>query len=320
MKAAIINAFGEVPQYLDLGDPIATGNETLIQVKASVLENFDKITAAGKHYSSQKLFPAFPAVVGTDGIGMTEDGRLVAFGAIRSPYGAFAEKAVAGYTMPVPAGIDPVQAAAIPPSALTSLLPMKYSAKLLPGETVLINGATGVSGRIALQVAKLLGAGKVVTTGRNERSLRVVRELGADAVIDLRLPDEELAAAFLANEGPNGYDVVVDFLWGHPAEVLINTFLPDEAGFAKRSIRYLQIGEKAGSHVSLHGSVLRTSGLQLMGVGKISHEVLFEEMGRIWDWMKEGKLFMEIERVPLAEIATAWQREDLEGKRLVIVP
>jgi NADPH2:quinone reductase len=185
---------------------------------------------------------------------------------------------------------------------------------------VLINGATGVSGRIALQVAKLLGAGKVVTTGRNERSLRVVRELGADAVIDLRLPDEELAAAFLANEGPNGYDVVVDFLWGHPAEVLINTFLPDEAGFAKRSIRYLQIGEKAGSHVSLHGSVLRTSGLQLMGVGKISHEVLFEEMGRIWDWMKEGKLFMEIERVPLAEIATAWQREDLEGKRLVIVP
>jgi len=320
MKAAIINAFGEVPQYRDLSEPVAAGSETLVHVKASVLENFDKITAAGTHYSSKKLFPSFPAVVGTDGIGMTEDGRLVGFGALRSPYGAFAEKTVAGFTMPVPDGIDPAEAAAIPPSVLTSLLPLKYSACLQRGETVLINGATGVSGRIAVQVAKLLGAGKVVGTGRNATSMEIVRSLGADAVIDLSLPDDELAKAFLANEGPNGYDVVVDFLWGHPAEVLINTFLPDEVGFAKRNIRYLQIGEKAGSHVSLHGSVLRTSGLQLMGIGKIAHEVLFEEMARIYDWMKEGKFYMEIERVPLAEIGEAWRREDLAGKRLVVVP
>ena len=321
MKAAIINAFGEVPGYGDFSDPVATGSEeTLVHIKASVLENFDKLTVSGKHYSSLKLFPQFPAVPGTDGIGLTEDGQLVGFGAIRAPYGAFAERTVAGFTMPVPAGIDAVEAAAIPPSVLTSLLPLKYSARLQPGETVLINGATGVSGRIAVQVARLLGAGKVVGTGRNARSLEIVKGLGADAVIDLGLPDDLLTEAFLASQGPNGYDVVVDFLWGHPAEVLIRSFIPSTVGFASRRIRYLAIGEKAGSQLSLPASALRTSGLELMGIGKVSHEELFSEMARIWDWMKEGKFYMEIERVPLAEIASAWQREELAGKRLVVVP
>jgi NADPH2:quinone reductase len=320
MKAAVINIFGEVPQYRDFPEPVKGDKETLVQVKASVIENFDKGTASGKHYASQKLFPKFPAIVGNDGIGMAEDGRLVAFRNLNPPYGAFAERAAAGYITPVPDGVDPAKAAAIPRSALTSLLPLKYSAKLQPGETVLINGATGVSGRIAVQVAKMLGAGKIVCTGRNETSLKLVKELGADKVINLNQDDEGLAEAFMAAEGPNGYDVVMDFLWGHPAEVLIDTFTPKEAGFAKRSIRYLQIGQKAGPHISLHGSALRTSGLQLMGIGKISNEQLGEELARVWEWITADKLYMDIERVPLANIAEAWQREDLAGKRLVIVP
>jgi len=320
MKAAVINGFGEVPQYLDFPDPVATSKGTLVQVKASVLENFDKGTASGKHYSSQKMYPHFPAVVGTDGVGLTEDGRMVGFRAIDPPYGAFAEKVVAGHIIPVPDGIDAAKATAIPPSALTSLLPLKYSAKLQPGETVLINGATGVSGRIAIQVAKMLGAGKIVGTGRNPGSLKFIKELGADEVISLDQPDEQLANAFRAAEGPNGYDVVVDFLWGHPAEVLIKTFIPTEAGFAKRNIRYIEIGGKAGFDITLPAAALRTSGLQLMGIGKISNEVLMEELANIWNWIKEDKLYMDIERVPLANIAEAWQREDLAGKRLVIVP
>jgi NADPH:quinone reductase-like Zn-dependent oxidoreductase len=320
MKAAVINAFGEVPQYLDFPDPVADDNSTPVTVKASVLENFDKVTASGTHYSSQKMFPQFPAIIGSDGIGITADGRMVGFRGIKSPYGAFAEIAAAGHITPIPDGIDPARAAAMPRSALTSLLPLKYSAKLQPGETVLINGATGVSGRIAVQVARMLGAGKVVATGRNAASLKLVKELGADEVINLEQGDAQLGEAFIAAEGPGGYDVVLDFLWGHPAEVLINTFLPKEAGFAKRSIRYLQIGEKAGSHISLHGSALRTSGLQMMGIGKISNEQLAEELARVWEWIKADKLYMEIERIPLANIAEAWQRVDLAGKRLVIVP
>jgi len=320
VKAAIIHSFGEVPQYQDFPDPIAAAGETLIHVKASVLENFDKGTARGTHYSSHKLFPQFPAIVGTDGIGMTEAGKLVGFGKLTPPYGAFAEKAVSRHSTPIPDGIDPAKAAAMPRSILTSLLPLKYSARLQPGETVLINGATGVSGRIAVQVAKMLGAGKIIGTGRNAKSLKLLSELGADTVIDISQPDDHIREAFTTEDAGNKFDVVMDFLWGHPAELLINTFIPKEAGFARRTIRYLQIGEKAGSPLSLPAAALRTSGLQLMGIGMIPMEILTEEMTRVWNWIGEDKFFMEIERVPLADIATAWQQDNLAGKRLVIIP
>jgi NADPH:quinone reductase-like Zn-dependent oxidoreductase len=320
MKAAVINRFGEIPQYQEFPDPIPVNEEKLVYVKASVLENFDKLTAGGTHYSSNHLFPQFPAVVGSDGIGMTKDGKLVGFGGLKKPYGAFAEKAIAQYVIPIPDGIDPASAAAMPRSILTSLLPLKYSARLQQGETVLINGATGVSGRIAVQVAKMLGAGKVIGTGRNKESLELISRLGADETINLQQPDEELAEAFNSAGGATGYDVVVDFLWGHPAEVLIKTFIPNEAGFAKRRIRYIQTGEKGGSHISLQASALRTSGLELMGVGKISQDVLAEEINLVWNWIKENRFYMDIERIPLSDIETAWQRNDLAGKRLVIIP
>jgi len=320
MKAAIINGFGQVPQYGDFPEPLPDTNETLINVKASVLENFDKGTASGKHYSSHQLYPAFPAVVGTDGVGFTHDNKLVMFRNVKPPFGAFAEKTVAAQVIPVPDGISPAKATAIPPSALTSLLPLKYSARLQPGETILINGATGVSGRIAIQIARLLGAGRIVGTGRNRQSLEMIKQLGADEVIDLNQKDEQLATDFRKAGGTNGYDVVIDFIWGHPAEVLIGTFIPNEVGFAKRNIRYIQIGAKAGGDIILPGAALRTSGLQLMGIGRVSKEDLMVELEQTWEWIKGDKLYMDIEEVPLANIEKVWQREDLAGKRLVIIP
>ena len=321
MKAAVINGFGEIPRYSEFPDPVPENDDVLIDVKACVLENFDKLTTSGAHYASKRLFPAFPAIIGTDGIGTMEtDGTLVAFGNVKPPYGAFAEKVVAGFAMPVPDSVDPALAAAIPPSVLTSLLPLKYSAKLQQGETVLINGATGVSGRIAVQVAKMLGAGKVIGTGRNKNSLKLLPDLGAVEVIDLQQADAELSAAFSRAAGSQGYDVVIDFLWGHPTEVLIGTFIPKEVGFAKKRIRYVQIGEKAGSHVSLPGSAFRTSGLEMMGVGNVSHEDLAREINGVWEGIIKNKFYMEIEKVPLSDITTAWKRNNLGGKRLVIVP
>src|ERR1044072_3756471 len=237
MKAAVINGFGETPYYTDFPDPVIANGETLVYVQAAALEYFDNGTASGMHYSSKTLFPQFPAIVCNDGVGITENGDMVAFGNIQPPYGAYADVVAAGYTIPVPAGIDAAAAAAIVPSALTALLPLKYAAKLLPGETVCINGATGASGRIAVQVAKMLGAGKIIATGRNEASLQLVSALGSDATINLMQEDEALAENFVTARGERGFDVILDFLWGHPAEVLINSFIPKEAGFARQRIR-----------------------------------------------------------------------------------
>jgi len=199
MKAAVINNFGATPQYEDFADPIPANDEILVYVKALVLENFEKGVAGGEHYSSKNMYPRFPSIVGHRGVGMTSDGKLIGFGIMRSPYGSFAEKAVVKSFVPIPDGIDAAIAAAIPPSALTSFLPLKHTAKIEKGETVLINGATGVSGRMAIQIAKLLGAGRVTGTGRNEKE-----------------------------KGENGYDIVIDFLWGHPAEILMKSFVPKD--------------------------------------------------------------------------------------------
>ena len=173
MKAAVIEKFGDIPQFKDFPDPVTAKDGISIAIKAVVLENFDKLTAGGTHYASKKMFPTFPAIIGHSGVGILENGSLVAFGGVEPPYGTMAEKAVLSasnrkYLAPVPDGIDPLVAAALPASALTSFFPLRWSAKLHKDETVLINGATGVSGKLAIQVAKLLGAGRIICTGRDD--------------------------------------------------------------------------------------------------------------------------------------------------------
>ena len=323
MKAAVIGKFGDIPRYEDFPDLVPAQGDVVVHVKAAPLENFDKMAVKGEHYSSAHLFPKFPAIVGHSGVGALEDGTLVAFGGVQPPYGTMAEKAVIpqqyrAYVTPVPAGVDVATAAALPASALTSYLPLKYVAKLEAGETLLINGATGVSGKLAIQIAKMLGAGRIVGTGRTERNLRALADLGADAVIDLKQPDEKITEAFIQAAG-KGYDVILDFLWGRPTELLLQTLVPKEAGFAKRRIRFVQIGQAAGANISLAAETLRTSGLELTGIGKISPEAVRDSMKRVWDWLKEDKLRMEVERVPLKDVAEAWMRKT-EGTRLVIVP
>jgi NADPH:quinone reductase-like Zn-dependent oxidoreductase len=321
MKAAVLHKLGETPRFEDFPDPVPGENQILIYVKAVALENVDKVMADGSHFASQQFLPTLPAIVGFDGVGMLEDGRLVGFGGVKAPYGAMAEKTVIpkGYYVPVPEGVDAVTAAALPASALTSLFPLKWGAKLQPGETVLINGATGVSGKLAVQIAKLLGAGRVVGTGRNEKSMKQVREFGADAIIDLKQSDEKLNEAFKREAG-NGYDVILDFLWGHPTEILIRTLVPNEIRMSKR-VRLIQIGEKAGTTISLSADSLRTSGLEISGgAAGITAEAISEGTNQVWDLLKANKLHMDIEQVPLQDIENTWKRTDFEGKRIVIIP
>lgn len=321
MKAAVLHQFGETPRYEDFPDPVPGAEELLVHVKAIALENVDKVMADGSHFASRQFLSTLPAIVGFDGIGMLEDGKLVGFGGVKAPYGAMAEKTIVpnAYTVPIPEGMDAVTAAAMPASALTSLFPLKCGAKLQPGETVLINGATGVSGKLAVQIAKLLGAGRVVGTGRNPQSMQKALELGADVVIDLKQSDEKLAEAFKKEAG-NGYDVILDFLWGHPTEVLIKTLIPTELGLSK-PVRLVQVGEKAGTTISLSADSLRTSGLEILGgAARITMEAIGEGTRQVYDWIKANKLQMEIEQVPLKDIEKVWQRTDFKGKRIVIVP
>ncbi len=323
MKAAVLHRFGKPPRYEDFPDPAPEKDEIVVQVKAVALENVDKAMAKGSHFASRQFLAHLPAIVGSDGIGMLDDGRLIGFGGIRSPYGAMAEKAMipSAHYVPIPDGIDAATAAAVPGTALTSLFPLKYSALLQPDETVLINGATGFAGKIAVQVAKLLGAKRVVGTGRDEKALQSLRALGAESVIDLKQSDKNLVTAFQREAGESGYHVILDFLWGHPTEVLLQSIVPREISFARNSVRLVQIGEMAGPTISLPADALRTSGLEIIGAGSgIVPEAIAEGTSKIWDWIKAGTIHADIEQVPLRDVERAWKRTDLHGRRIVIVP
>jgi NADPH:quinone reductase-like Zn-dependent oxidoreductase len=323
MKAAVVHGFGETPRCEDFPEPEVEDGDLRVRVEAAVLETFDRLTVRGGHYASRHLFPRFPAVVGHSGVGTLEDGTRVAFAGLRPPHGAMAEVAVvprehAAHVPRVPVEVDPATAAALPAAAMTSLLPLRYGAGLEPGQTVLVNGATGVAGQLAVQVAGLLGAGRIVGTGRNRAVLAELPGRGATAVIDLAAPEDEVAAAF-AHQATDGIDVVLDYIWGRPTELLLRALVPSQVGLATRRVRIVAIGEAAGPTVALRADMLRTSGVELRGAGLVDPAVLPEAATQVWEWLRAGALHVGVDRVPLRDVADAWDRP-AGGRRVVIVP
>ncbi|NUR89667.1 MAG: zinc-binding alcohol dehydrogenase family protein [Nonomuraea sp.] len=319
MKAAVLHQVGSVPRYEDFPDPVAGEGEVVIDVKAVAVENVDKAIAAGTHYASQKYVGSLPVIPAFDGIGALPDGTLVGFGGCRLPYGALAERTVVpeGSYAPIPEGIDPA-VATVMGSAITGMS-MKVAAGLVPGETVLVQGATGVAGRLAVKVARLLGAGRVVATGRDDDQLREVLAIGADAVINTAVPDEELARAYAEARG-DGYDVVADFLWGRPTEILLRTLVPESFAFGGRT-RLVQIGESAAAELTLRADSLRTSGVEICGAAKgLGPETMGEAYAQVVAWTRAGELTFDLETVPLSGIEAAWRRTGLKGRRLVVLP
>src|SRR6266498_1505317 len=149
--------------------------------------------------------------------------------------------------------------------------------------------------------------------------MKQVKEFGADLVIDLKQSDEKLIEDFKKEAGV-GHDVILDFLWEHPTEVLIKTLIPSELHISK-PIRLVQIGEEAGTTISLSADSLRTSGLEIReGAAGITAEAMGESTNQVWEWLKADKLFMDIEQVPLQDIESVWKRTDFQGKGIVIVP
>ena len=320
MKAAVLHEVGGVPRYEDFPDPVPGEDEVLVDVRAVAVETVDKAIAAGTHYASGKYLAELPMIPAFDGVGTLADGTVVGFGNPRLPYGALAEKTVvaANAVVPIPEGIAPVVATMLA-TAFTGMA-IRTAAGFVPGETVLVQGATGVAGRVAVQVARLLGAGRIVATGRDEEQLRAVRDLGADTVITTAVSDEELGRAFTEARG-DGYDVVVDYLWGRPTEVLLRSLVPESFAFPAKPTRIVQVGESAGATMTLAAESLRTSGVEIYGAAKgLGPDTMGEVYGQIVGWARSGELSFGVETVPLRDIESAWQRTDLRGRRLVVLP
>lgn len=321
MKAAVLRALGKPPRFEEFPDPEASEGEVIVHVKAASLKNIDKMMASGSHYDSPT---ELPVVCGIDGVGILEDGTRVFCGGSRRPYGMFAERSVVSriWCVLIPDGVDDITAAALPNPALSSWLSLVWRAQLKHGETVLILGATGVAGKLAVQIAKHLGAGRVVAAGRNEQVLNTLIDLGADAIIHLDRPDKELSEAFTRELRYRRFDVVIDYLWGHPTEVLLNTLTRHELKADATRTRLIEVGEMAAPTIVLSAAALRSSGLELYGSGggSIPLKAIFDTFPQLWALAASGKLRFDTEQAPLADVEAIWQRQPLPGRRLVIIP
>jgi NADPH:quinone reductase-like Zn-dependent oxidoreductase len=322
MKAAVLSQVGKAPRYEDFADPRAIEGEALVRVRAAALKPIDRQLASGAHYASQQ---SLPIVCGTDGVGHLEDGSRVFFGGSRSPFGAMAELTVVSSVrcLRLPDSVDDVTAAAVFNPGLSAYGALKWRAQITTGESVLVLGATGVTGKFAIQTAKLLGAGRVVAAGRNETVLKTLPELGADATIRLDGSGSELSEMFAREAGAKGFDVVIDYLWGPPIEALLGALTRKDFNAASTRVRLVQVGESAGARISLPAAALRSSRLEILGAGSGSAPASREAWGEAIQWLLEnvarGSLKIETEQVPLAEVESVWGRE-WHGRRAVIIP
>jgi NADPH:quinone reductase-like Zn-dependent oxidoreductase len=313
MKAAVVNKLGEAPKYQSFTDTVAQEGEVLIKVAAAGLHPIVKARASGAHYSSDGVLPMVP---GVDGVGTLEDGSRVFFGFSRAPFGSMAERTVAPrkMTIPLPDGIDDVQAAAIANPGMSAWVSIKERAGLVAGETVLILGATGVAGQLAIQTARLLGAKRVIGVGRN---VGAIAAADVDTVIALGDSEDGVRDAF-ATEAAKGIDVVIDYLWGRPTELLLEALGRGFRATATHRTRLVEVGESAGKTISLPGAILRSVDLTLTGsgFGAARIETILAAIPQLFARAAAGTLKIAVESVPLADVEAAWNRVD-KGKRIV---
>ena len=316
MKAAVVWEAGKSPIYSEYEEPTPHEDEVLIHVTASALTNFTKVRAAGKHFS----FAARPPfIVGIDGVGRLADGRRIYFLFPRVPFGGMAERTVvqSSHCIPVPEGMADITVAAIADPGMAAWAALETRAKLVAGETVLVNGATGSAGKVAVQIAKYLGAKKVIATGRNRESLHALRSMGADVLIPLD-QDGKAQLDELRNQFEQRIDVVLDYLWGASAEQILTAA---SAGKGTIPVRFVQIGTTSAPDITLPGLVLRSSALQIMGsgIGNIALEEIIMILSKLMQAASEVGFEIETRVLPLSRIEEAWAAES-GSRRIVMTP
>ena len=314
MQAAVVNMPGQPPRYQSFPEPVPAEGEVLVYVRAAGLHPIVKALASGAHYAAGSA--EGPAVPGIDGVGVLEDGSRVFFVFVRKPWGTMAERASAprAKCIPLPDGISDAEAAAIANPGMSAWMSLKERAKLSAGETVLVLGATGVAGQLAIQATRLQGAKRVIGVGRN---VDAISSSDVDAVIALGEPEDAVREAF-AREAASGIDVVIDYLWGRPTELLLEALAKGFKTSATHRTRLVEVGESAGKTIALPGATLRSIDLTIFGsgFGSAPLEKIFATIPELFSMAAAGKLRVAVEPIPLAEVESAWSRVE-KGRRIV---
>jgi NADPH2:quinone reductase len=317
MRAAFVTELGRPPELRDVPEPRRGAGEALLDVVAAPLNPLDISVSSGIFYGGH---PELPYVPGVEAVGRVVESARFAAGTLVWAHGeglgvrgdgVLAERVSVpdDALVEVPHGADPPLAAALGVAGLAGWLPLVVRAPLEGGERVLVLGATGAVGLVAVQAARLLGASYVAAAGRSLQGLARARDAGADAVV--RLGEDDVSDVV----GAEGVDVIVDPVWGEPLAAALRVAVP--------GARVVNIGQSAGPEAPLRSGDVRGKQLSILGYSNLAlpHDVIEREYRRLVGEALAGRVRLDVETVPLAELPAAWERQRAgPGVKLVVVP
>jgi NADPH:quinone reductase-like Zn-dependent oxidoreductase len=317
MHAAVVTSFDAPPRYLEFPNPVPNGeNEILVDVLASGLHPRVRSQANGSHYTSTDELPLVP---GIDGVGRGPDGVLRYFILPDTTMGAMADQTVVDTRRSVvlPESSDPIAVAAAANPAMSSWVALRQRIKFEAGQSVLVLAATGNAGKMAVQVAKLFGADRIVAAARGADRLAELPALGATDTVLLEGEADDIARRLGQRAGD--VDVVIDYLWGEPgaaAMIAVVTARADEG----KPLTWIQVGSVAGPVAPIPSAALRSTRLQIVGSGQgsVSPREIRAELPRLAAEISKGTLTIDAHAVPLADVERAWA--DKTRQRIVLVP
>ena len=322
MKAVVVTELGKPPVLQDVPEPERADGEALLEILAAPINPVDLGVASGRFFGGS---PPLPYVAGAEAVGRVleseahPEGMLVwtgmhGLGITRT--GVMAERGVArdDGIVPVPDDVDPALAASLGIAGLAGWLPLEWRAPVRDGETVLVLGATGTLGLVAVQAAKILGAGRVVAAGRRPEGLERALRAGADATVQLD-GAENLAEALKAACGGDGPNVILDPLWGDPVVAALQAAAP--------GARVVQVGQAAGADAAIPSGSVRGKMLDILGYTnlRLDFDVLAPGYRTLVSHAAAGRIQIDLERVPLDQAIEAWQRQAAGPEtKLVVIP
>ncbi|MFN8150783.1 MAG: zinc-binding alcohol dehydrogenase family protein [Solirubrobacterales bacterium] len=310
MRAAVLRELGGVPEVGEFAEPDPPDGCEVVEVTTAGLNPIDLFIATG---NMPVLRPQTPFVPGLEGVGVrASDGARVYFGAAAPPNGAFGERTAAATAsiVEVPDGVDDGTALCFGIAGMAGWISLEWRAKLEPGESVVVLGASGMVGRIAVQAAKLLGAGRVVAAARNEEALAELAELGADATVPIT---EEGFTEALQAASPDGIDLILDPVWGPAAMAALDAGSPE--------VRLIQVGNASGPSATLAAPPFRNRHASIVGHSNfhVPADVKSAAFRRMCEHAAAGELHVDYEEIPLTDISSAWERQAASpGHKLVL--
>jgi NADPH:quinone reductase-like Zn-dependent oxidoreductase len=319
MKAAVVSSFDTSPRYEDFADPVPAGDhEMVVDVLAAGLHPRVRSQANGSHYTSTGALPLVP---GIDGVGRDPEGRLRYFILADTALGTMAEQTLVDgrRSIVLPEGGDPVGVAAAMNPAMSSWIALRQRVLFQAGQSVLVLGATGNAGQLAVQVAKRLGASQIVAAGRRADLLAGLPALGATATVLLDGDRGDIAGRL--GQAAADVDVVLDYLWGEPGAAAMAAVVTARADRGQ-PLSWIEIGSVAGPAAPIPSAALRAARLQIIGSGQgsVSARDILTELPALAREITSGAFAIDARTVPLADVEQAWADATRTRQRIVLVP